>query len=211
MQFSLVGKRSSRNLHDYLFEIFAQYRERISRHRPVCVKTREPRMILLGLGGNLPSAAHGSPQATLSAALAQLDEAGVRILRRSPWYRSAPVPAGDQPWFVNAVAVAATALPPPAVLDLLHQVERGFGRIRRERNEARPIDLDLLAYNDIVTGDAALGTGLVLPHPRLQDRAFVLLPLRDVAPDWRHPATGATLDEMIAALPPGQQVERMTP
>lgn len=168
-------------------------------------------MILLGLGGNLPSAAHGPPQATLSAALAELERAGVRILRRSPWYRSAPVPAGGQPWFINAVAVAATALPPRPVLDLLHQVERDFGRIRRERNEARPIDLDLLAYDDIVEGDAAAGTGLVLPHPRLHERAFVLLPLRDVAPLWRHPATGATLDEMIAALPPGQQAERIAP
>lgn len=168
-------------------------------------------MILLGMGGNLPSATHGPPQATLSAALAQLEQAGVGILRRSPWYRSAPVPAGDQPWFINAVAVATTPLRPPALLDLLHQVERGFGRLRRERNEARPVDLDLLAYDDIVEGDAVAGTGLVLPHPRLQERAFVLLPLRDVAPQWRHPATGATLDEMIAALPAGQQVERVAP
>ena len=194
-----------------MFEIFAQYRQPIGQHRPVCIKLRGPGMILLGLGGNLPSAAHGPPQATLSAALTQLEQAGLSILRRSPWYRSAPVPAGDQPWFINAVAVAAAALPPRAVLDLLHQVERGFGRLRRERNAARPIDLDLLAYDDIVEGDAAAGSGLVLPHPRLQERAFVLLPLRDVAPLWRHPATGASLDAMIEALPPGQQVERMAP
>jgi len=83
-------------------------------------------------------------------------------------------------------------------------VERRFGRVRRDRNEPRVLDLDLLDYDGLVQRSGAA----VLPHPRLHERAFVLLPLRDVAPQWRHPVLGRTVDELVAALPPGQQVER---
>lgn len=163
-------------------------------------------MILLGLGANLPSATHGRPEATLAAALGALAAEGVAVERLSPWYRSAPVPAlDDQPWYINGVAAVTTRLAPPELLALLHRVEQRFGRVRRRRNEPRVLDLDLLDYDGLVQqGDAA-----VLPHPRLHERAFVLLPLRDVAPHWRHPALGRSIDELIAALPPGQQVERL--
>ncbi|HWG81142.1 MAG TPA: 2-amino-4-hydroxy-6-hydroxymethyldihydropteridine diphosphokinase [Stellaceae bacterium] len=163
-------------------------------------------MILLGLGANLPSASHGKPQATLAAALAALAAEGVAVERRSPWYRSAPVPAAEnQPWYVNGVAEVKTALAPEALLALLHRVEQRFGRVRRQRNEPRVLDLDLLDYDGLVQP----GDGAVLPHPRLHERAFVLLPLRDVAPGWRHPSLGRGVDELIAALPPGQRVERL--
>jgi len=162
-------------------------------------------MILLGLGANLPSATHGQPEATLAAALAALAAEGVAVDRLSPWYRSAPVPAGDQPWYVNGVAAVTTGLAPAALLELLHRVERRFGRVRRDRNEPRVLDLDLLDYDGLVLQ----GGAAVLPHPRLDQRAFVLLPLRDVAPQWRHPVLGRTIDELVAALPPGQRVERM--
>lgn len=163
-------------------------------------------MILLGLGANLPSATHGRPEATLAAALGALAAEGVAVERLSPWYRSAPVPVvDDQPWYINGVAAVTTRLAPAELLALLHRVEQRFGRVRRQRNEARVLDLDLLDYDGLVQhGDAA-----VLPHPRLHERAFVLLPLREVAPHWRHPALGRSIDELIAALPPGQQVERL--
>jgi 2-amino-4-hydroxy-6-hydroxymethyldihydropteridine diphosphokinase len=160
-------------------------------------------MILLGLGANLPSAA-GAPAATLAAALRALADAGVTIERRSPWYRTAPVPAGDQPWYVNGIAVVATPLGPTDLLALLHRVEAGFGRVRRTPNEARPLDLDILDYHGLVRETAP-----VLPHPRLHLRGFVLLPLRDVAPAWRHPVTGEGLAELIARLPPEQLAERL--
>jgi 2-amino-4-hydroxy-6-hydroxymethyldihydropteridine diphosphokinase len=160
-------------------------------------------MILIGLGANLPSAL-GPPQATLEAALAALENRGVAVLARSPWYRSAPVPASDQPWYVNAVASIATALGPVALLALLHQVEARIGRDRRTRNEPRAVDLDILDYDGRKRTAAP-----VLPHPRMQARGFVLLPLRDVAPGWRHPVSGAALAELIAALPPGQHTEKM--
>jgi len=163
-------------------------------------------MILLGLGANLPSAMHGPPPATLAAAIDALAAEGVDVERRSPWYRSAPVPAADQPWFVNGVVAVTTRLAPAELLALLHRTEQRFGRHRRHRNEPRVLDLDLLDYQGRVESGAS---PVALPHPRLQERAFVLLPLRDVAPDWRHPISGMTVDALIAALPPGQRIERM--
>jgi 2-amino-4-hydroxy-6-hydroxymethyldihydropteridine diphosphokinase len=163
-------------------------------------------MILLGLGANLPSATHGQPEATLAAALVALAAEGVTVERLSPWYRSAPVPARDgQPWYVNGVAAVATRLAPAELLALLHRVERRFGRVRRERNEPRVLDLDLLDYDGLVQESGPA----VLPHPRLHERAFVLLPLQDVAPGWRHPILGRNAAELMATLPPGQQVERL--
>ncbi len=158
-------------------------------------------MILIGVGSNLQSARFGSPLDTGRAALAELEREGVALRRTSRWFESAPVPVSDQPWFVNAVAEVETRLAPDALLAVLHGIEERFGRIRRERNEARILDLDLLAYNDLV---AAGPPGPSLPHPRMHQRAFVLLPLADIAPGWRHPALGKSLSDLIAALPPGQ-------
>ncbi len=158
--------------------------------------------ILIGLGANLPSPA-GGPRETCEAALAALSEAGVAVLRRSRWYRSAPVPASDQPWFVNGVAAVETALEPEALLALMLDVERRLGRVRAERWGPRLIDLDLLDYR----GRLRAGPAPILPHPRLAERGFVLLPLAEVAPGWRHPETGAGVAALIAALPADQVVE----
>lgn len=162
-------------------------------------------MILIGIGGNLPSAA-GGPAATCQAALDRLVEGELRLLARSPWYESAPVPASDQPWFVNGVVRVETELGPEALLARLHAIEAEFGRARTEVNAARPLDLDLLAYGDLVRA----GPGPVLPHPRMHSRAFVLLPLRDVAPHWTHPATGLSVDALIAGLAPGQLIRPLS-
>ena len=154
-------------------------------------------MILIGLGANLPSPEHGPPQATLAAALEALGARGAKVLRRSPWYESAPVPPSGQPWYVNAVAEVESRLGPQALLAALLDVEAGFGRVRGARNAPRTVDLDLLDYRGLITDP---GERPELPHPRLHERAFVLLPLRDLAPGWRHPASGRTVEALIEAL-----------
>jgi len=159
-------------------------------------------MILIALGGNLPSAA-GGPQQTLEAALRRLEACGVRIVARSRWYRTAPVPVSDQPWFINGVARVETGLAPAALLGLLRQVEQEFGRQRSVRNAARTLDLDIIDYD----GKVENTPDLTLPHPRMQDRAFVLLPLAEIAPAWRHPILGKTVESLISALPPAQKAE----
>lgn len=128
--------------------------------------------------------------------------ASIRIVRRSRWYRSAPVPRSTQPWFVNGVVLVETRMPPLILLYQLRAIERRFGRWRGRANAARPLDLDLLAYG----WRAAEGRILMLPHPRMHERSFVLAPLREVAPRWRHPILGVTAAELAAALPPGQRL-----
>lgn len=154
-------------------------------------------MILIGIGANLPTRAFGTPRGACEAALRSLASAGVRVVERSRWYKSAPVPPSDQPWFVNGVVRVETGLDPRALLALLHGIERDMGRERRAVDAPRVIDLDLLAYGDKVCDEPG---GPALPHPRLHERAFVLLPLVEIAPDWRHPASGRHVRDLIAAL-----------
>jgi 2-amino-4-hydroxy-6-hydroxymethyldihydropteridine diphosphokinase len=159
-------------------------------------------MILVAVGSNIPSHV-GSSLATCQAAVRELAQRGFAVRAISSWYETAPVPASDQPWFVNGVVRMDTKLQPQDALNALHDIEAMFGRERSVPNAPRTLDLDLLAYNDV-----ALGQGPVtLPHPRLHERAFVLLPLRDVAPQWRHPVSGLTVADMIAALGQGIEIQ----
>ena len=154
-------------------------------------------MILMALGANLPTAAYGPPEGALGEALRRLAARGAPARARSRLWRSSPVPASAQPDYVNAVARLETALAPRALLEAMLTVEQELGRVRRERWGARTLDLDLLAY------DAAIldARKLTLPHPRLAERAFVLLPLAEVAPGWRHPASGRAVEDLIRSLP----------
>ncbi|WP_246209622.1 2-amino-4-hydroxy-6-hydroxymethyldihydropteridine diphosphokinase [Pikeienuella piscinae] len=172
--------------------------------------------VILALGANQPSRS-GAPRTTLEAALARLESVGVRVAALSRWRRSPAFPPGAGPDFVNAAALLETGVSPEALLSLLHEVERALGRERRRRWAPRVCDLDLIAHGDRIAPDAetlralmALGPKagevpapdeLILPHPRLHERAFVLAPLLDIAPDWRHPLTGRNVTEMLAALP----------
>lgn len=163
--------------------------------------------IYIGLGGNLTHPQYGPPRRTLEAALAALARRGVRARRISPWYRTAPVPASNQPWYVNAVADVTADLPADHLLAKLHAVEEAFGRVRTVPNAPRFIDLDLLDFHGKI---AAGGPGqAILPHPRMAGRAFVLRPLADLAPDWRHPVSGAPIRTLVAALPADQVTERL--
>lgn len=178
--------------------------------------------MLIAYGANLPSPA-GPPQATLEAALASLGARGLRIVARSRWFRSPAFPAGSGPEFVNGAAVFETALHPEAALAVLHEVEHSLGRRRDMRWSPRTCDLDLVAWSDAVHPDRetvsawmqlapdvqlqAVPDRLLLPHPRLHERAFVLLPLCDVAPEWRHPILSRTVLELADALPSASRAE----
>ena len=160
------------------------------------------KMIVIGFGANIPSKV-GSPLETCEAAIIELETRGIKVVKRSRWWRTEPIPVSDQPWFVNGVAVVETKLEPEELLAELHQVENAFGRKRMQINDPRTLDLDLLAYDDLV-----IDKPLDLPHRRMHNRAFVLMPLKEVAPEWRHPRTKRSIDEMLAEL---STVQRLIP
>ncbi len=164
-------------------------------------------MILLGIGANVPSTRFGSPRRTCEAALEAVSAAGVRVVDRSSWYRSAPVPASDQPWFVNGVAELETKVGPEALLALLLGIEQEFGRIRHMVNGPRVIDLDLLTYGSVLR---VSGQPPLLPHPRLHERGFVLWPLAELAPRWQHPILRCSARDLADDLPPDQVVEALS-
>ncbi len=163
---------------------------------------------------------------TLQQALTVMADRGLVIRATSRLFSTPCFPPGAGPDYVNAAALVETDKSPEAVLDLLHQVEAEFGRARQQRWGMRTLDLDLVCWDDRVVPDAemfdhwlnlppddqrqAAPDRLILPHPRLQDRAFVLVPMADVAPEWRHPVLGLTVTEMIERLPHGD-VAAVTP
>ena len=167
-------------------------------------------MILIGIGANLTSQIYGKPRNTCGAALEALSKTGLLIKARSRWYKSAPVPISNQPWFINAVIQVGSAPPPDKLMELLLKIESDFGRIRGKVNAPRTLDLDLIAYNKLVLSSKNKQVpALDVPHPRLQDRAFVLFPIFDIAPGWQHPLTNLNLTEMITQLPKGQKTKPM--
>jgi 2-amino-4-hydroxy-6-hydroxymethyldihydropteridine diphosphokinase len=161
--------------------------------------------VLIGIGSNLASSRFGPPLATAAAALEALTIRGIPVLRCSRWYASAPLPASDQPDFINAVVEVENTLEPATLMAALHGIEAAFGRKRSVANAARVLDLDLLAM-----GGRVRENNPVLPHPRMHLRAFVLRPVAELAPEWRHPVLGRTASDLLGGLPPGQRISPLT-
>lgn len=165
-------------------------------------------MIFIGLGGNLSCETFGPPRATCGAALQIMTQRGIKIIHRSRWYESAPVPISDQPWYVNGVVSIETTLSAHDLVSEVLSIEAELGRRRSVANAARTIDLDVIAYHDkIIEADSP--EQVAIPHPRMHSRAFVLLPMAEIAPDWRHPKSGKVLTELIADLPAEQTCRPM--
>ena len=162
-------------------------------------------MIFVALGANLPSR-FGTPYQTLQAARRVMQEKGIHITASSDTWLTAPVPISDQPWYHNEVVKVETALSAFRLLETLQDIENDFGRVRTVRNAPRLLDLDLIAYDDEILDKPEL----IVPHPRMHRRAFVLLPLQEIAPDWVHPLLQQDIASLVAALPADQQAERMS-
>lgn len=180
---------------------------------------------VVALGANLDLRGNG-PAVTLQRAIDALSQQGVVIRSVSRFFATPCFPAGAGPDYVNAAVLIETDKSPSELLRALHEVEHQFGRERVQRWGMRTLDLDLVCYGDQVLPDRTLfdrwltlppeaqrqeaPDQLILPHPRLQDRAFVLVPMADIAPDWRHPVLDRTVSQMVDDLPPSE-VAAVTP
>lgn len=155
--------------------------------------------MIVALGSNRPGD-HPSSEALLERVVSWFPQAGLPVLARSRWWRSAawPDPSGQD--YRNGVAVVEANGPPSVVLEALFAIEREFGRIRGAPNAPRTLDLDLVAHGRAVLADP----GLILPHPRAHDRLFVMGPLAEIAPEWRHPVSGRTAAELASSAPIGR-------
>jgi 2-amino-4-hydroxy-6-hydroxymethyldihydropteridine diphosphokinase len=179
-------------------------------------------MILVAIGGNVSSLS-GSPEETIVHSIVDIYQRIGSPIGTSSLYRTPAFPPGSGPDFVNAAVALQSNMSPEEILAILHDIEARYGRERQVRWGARTLDLDLIAVGTRVLPDRAVfdrwlaldaarqtvetPPQLILPHPRMQDRAFVLVPLADVAADWRHPVLGKTIGEMLADLPSAARAE----
>lgn len=170
----------------------------------------------------MPTSNH-PPSVTLRAAIAAIAQENIEVVAVSQFYQTPCFPPGAGPDYVNAAAYLKSPTSPKDMLNKLHKIEASFGRERKQRWGMRTLDLDLIACGDLVMPDrdtyshwhhlapeaqhTAVPDDLILPHPRLQDRAFVLVPLRDIAAQWLHPVLKLTVTEMCTALSPEDLAE----
>ncbi len=179
-------------------------------------KHAKKRIFCVAYGGNVETT-YGPPRITMEMALDRLWHGPIRITAQSRIFDTPAFPEGSGPNFVNGVVKIESSLEPEQLLEVLHGIESDFGRERKSRWGARTLDLDILFCQDEIAPNLAIWQEwhdlpaekqsaeapdqLILPHPRLQDRAFVLVPLADVAPDWNHPVLQKSVEEMLGELP----------
>ena len=152
-------------------------------------------MILVAIGSNLNSKSFGSPEQNCKAAIDML-RGNFGVTKSSNFYKTEPIPKSKQPWFVNCVVNIKSKICPSNLLDILLQIESQFGRERGEKNEARVIDLDLIAYNRLIINSLKL----TLPHPRMHLRKFVIQPICDINKNWIHPVLKKKASEILKEL-----------
>ncbi len=146
----------------------------------------------IALGSNI-----GESQAILEGALKTLEQTpGITIKAKSSWYKTAPVGGPSQPDYLNGAAILQVQLSPQQLLKILLEIEQEFGRVRQERWGPRTLDLDILLFDDLIVETP----DLQIPHPRMTQRAFVLVPLAEIAPDWIEPVTGEPISQLAQKL-----------
>ena len=160
--------------------------------------------VVVALGSNL-TGQYRSSRALLEAALARFPDRGLSVAARSDLWRSAAWPDRSDPPYVNAVALVDTTLDAPRIMRTLMDLEADFGRRRDRANGSRTLDLDLIAFGRAVIGRA----DLTLPHPRAHERRFVMGPLAEIVPDWRHPTLGRTAAELASEAAVGADARPM--
>lgn len=158
--------------------------------------------VVIALGSNLKGP-FASTRELLEAALDRFAGEGMTITHRSSWWRSDAWPDPSTPPFLNGVVMVQTELEPRETLSALHRIEAAFGRDRHTPNAPRTLDLDLIAHGR----EVGVFDGLVLPHPRAADRRFVMGPMAEIAPDWRHPVAGERADVLVELCTVGLDAE----
>tara|TARA_B100000035_G_scaffold156692_1_gene133447 strand:- start:308 stop:793 length:486 start_codon:yes stop_codon:yes gene_type:complete len=152
-------------------------------------------MILVAIGSNLNSKSFGSPEQNCNAAIEILRKY-FEVTQSSSFYKTEPIPKSEQPWFVNCIVNIKSKISPSRILDTLLEIELQFGRKRNRKNEARVIDLDLIAYNNLIVKSLKL----TLPHPRMHLRKFVIQPICDINKNWIHPISKKKAFEILKEL-----------
>ncbi|MBL4617993.1 MAG: 2-amino-4-hydroxy-6-hydroxymethyldihydropteridine diphosphokinase [Robiginitomaculum sp.] len=154
----------------------------------------------IAFGANL-SGSSSSPDETIMAAIKSLDCVGIQFIRSSSMWKSPAWPNPSEPEFTNAVALFMSHLSPLRLMNRLLKCEADFGRIRRSKNAPRTIDIDLISYGQNLSATRRVQ----LPHPRAHERAFVLLPLQEIAPKWKLPGGGSSISELVVHLNPNDR------
>ena len=163
-------------------------------------------MIYIGIGSNLNGKNNETPLQNCKKALVELKKE-VNICKISSWYKSEPIPVSNQPWFINGVIEISTNKSSLDLLEFILSIEKVFGRVRKKQNEARILDLDIIDYKKKIL---YIKNKLIIPHPRMHERSFVLQPLSELNPKWMHPIKKKGIKELIRNLNDKQKISKIS-
>ncbi len=162
--------------------------------------------VIVGIGANLVPVGFENILSALEHIIKRITyNKNISLKKISSWYKTEPIPRSDQPNFINGVLHLETNLKPHNLLKFFKVIELEFGRIKTKKNEPRVVDLDILFYNNLVISDIEL----VIPHPRITERRFVLEPLNEIAPEWEHPVNGKKVKKLLEILPKDFMCEKI--
>ena len=163
-------------------------------------------MIYIGIGSNLNGKNNETPLQNCKKALVELKKE-VNICKISSWYKSEPIPVSNQPLFINGIIEISTNKSSLDLLEFILSIEKVFGRVREKKNEARILDLDIIDYKKKIL---YIKNKLIIPHPRMHERSFVLQPLSELNPKWMHPIKKKGIKELIRNLNDKQKISKIS-